>query len=122
MNLAIIYILIAVTASAAGQILLKRGMLGIGTLTLTLDQLGSILWRLATNPYVIIGLAIYVCGTVFWLAALSRMDLSYAYPFASLGYLIMLAASWLLLKEDITVARLLGTMVVGLGVFLVSRS
>jgi drug/metabolite transporter (DMT)-like permease len=122
MNPAIVYILIAVTASAAGQILLKRGMLGIGTLTLTLDQLGSILWRLATNPYVIIGLAIYVCGTVFWLAALSRMDLSYAYPFASLGYLIMLAASWLLLKENITVGRLLGTMVVGLGVFLVSRS
>ena len=122
MNLAIIYILISVTASAAGQILLKRGMLGIGTLTLTLDQLGSILWRLATNPYVIIGLAIFVCGTVFWLAALSRMDLSYAYPFASLGYLIMLAASGLLLKEDITVARLLGTLVVGLGVFLVSRS
>jgi drug/metabolite transporter (DMT)-like permease len=80
------------------------------------------LWRIGTNPYVIIGLVIYVCGTVFWLAALSRVDLSYAYPFASLSYIVMLVASWQLFNEDITPIRLLGTIVVGLGVFLISQS
>lgn len=121
MNLAVGYILISVLASAVGQVLLKKGMLNTGALTITLDQLVEILWRIGTNPHVVIGLIIYVAGTLFWLAALSRVDLSYAYPFASLSYVVMLAASWMLFSEDITLFRLLGTLVVGLGVYLISR-
>jgi drug/metabolite transporter (DMT)-like permease len=119
---AIVYILISVLAGAIGQVLLKKGMGSMGPLTLTLNQLAGTLWRIGTNPYVIIGLAIYMGGTVFWLTALSRVDLSYAYPFASLSYVVMLAASWLLFSEDITSLRLLGTVVVCAGVFLISRS
>lgn len=119
---AIVYILISVLAGAIGQVLLKKGMGSMGPLTLTLNQLASTLWRIGTNPYVIIGLAIYMGGTVFWLTALSRVELSYAYPFASLSYVVMLAASWLLFSENITSLRLLGTLVVCAGVFLISRS
>ena len=122
MTLAIFYILVSVVAGAAGQVLLKKGMGSMGPLTLSIDQLGNILWRIGTNPYVVIGLAIYVTGTVFWLTALSRVDLSYAYPFASLSYIVMLIASWQLFNENITVLRLLGTLVVCLGVFIISRS
>jgi drug/metabolite transporter (DMT)-like permease len=122
MNLAIIYILISVLAGALGQILLKKGMGSMGPLTLSMDQVGGILWRIATNPYVVIGLLIYVCGTLFWLVALSRVDLSFAYPFASLSYVVMLAASYFLFHENITPMRLLGTGVICLGVILISRS
>lgn len=122
MTIAIVYILVSVVAGAVGQIMLKKGMTTMGPLTLSFDQLFNILWRIGTNPYVVIGLAIYVTGTVFWLAALSRVDLSYAYPFASLSYGVMLLASWQLFKEDITPFRLVGTLVVCLGVFLISRS
>jgi drug/metabolite transporter (DMT)-like permease len=122
MTLAILYILVSVVAGAAGQVLLKKGMGSMGPLTLSIDQLGNILWRIGTNPYVVIGLAIYVTGTLFWLTALSRVDLSYAYPFASLSYVVMLIASWQLFNENITVLRLLGTLVVCLGVFIISRS
>ncbi len=122
MSVAIVYILISVLAGAVGQVLLKKGMGSMGPLTLTISQLGNVLWRIGTNPYVIIGLAIYVSGTVFWLTALSRVDLSYAYPFASLSYVVMLIASWLLFNENITPLRLLGTLIVCIGVFLISRS
>ena len=122
MSLAIAYILVSVVLGATGQILLKKGMGGMGPLTLSAGQLGSILWRIATNPYVVIGLGIYVCGTLFWLMALSRVDLSYAYPFASLSYVVMLVASWQLFSENISPLRLAGTLVVCLGVFLISRS
>ena len=122
MRLSILYIMVSVLAGAVGQILLKKGMASMGPLTLTVSQLGSLLWRIGTNPYVIFGLAIYVSGTVFWLVVLSRVELSYAYPFASFSYVIMLAASWLLFHENISVMRLLGTLVIGLGVFLISRS
>jgi drug/metabolite transporter (DMT)-like permease len=121
-NLAIIYILVSVLLGAVGQILLKKGMTNMGAVTLTLNQLPATLWGMATNLYVVFGLLLYVTGTVFWLSALSRVDLSYAYPFASLSYVIMLAASWLLFHENITPVRLLGTLIVGIGVFLISRS
>jgi drug/metabolite transporter (DMT)-like permease len=97
-------------------------MSSMGPLTLSGNQLLGLLWRMGTNPYVFLGLAIYVCGTVFWLAALSRVDLSFAYPFASLSYVVMLAASWLLFRENISLVRLIGTAVVALGVIIISRS
>ena len=122
MSVAIMYILISVSAGAAGQLLLKKGMTTMGPLTLTLDQLFNILWRVGTNPFVIFGLSIYVAGTLFWLMALSRVDLSYAYPFASLSFVIMLIAAWQLFDENITLLRLIGTCIICIGVLLVSRS
>ena len=122
MNLTIVYILLSVAGGAIGQIVLKKGMESLGPLTLSLGQLWSIIWRLATNPYVIIGLAIYVVSTLFWLTALSRADLSFVYPFASLSYVGMLVAAWLIFKEDISLLRLAGTLMIGLGIFTISRS
>ena len=122
MDIAVVYILIAVLSSAAGQVLLKKGMTALGPLTVDLSQLWSMIWRIGTNPYVFIGLAIYVSGTVFWLAALSRVDLSYAYPFASLSYIVMLVASWQIFNENISLTRLLGTFIIGIGVYFISRS
>jgi drug/metabolite transporter (DMT)-like permease len=122
MTVAIAYILVSVFSGAAGQIMLKQGMNRVGALTLSMDQIGAILWRMGTNPYVVLGLAMYVGGTVFWLAALSRVDLSYAYPFASLSYVVMLTASWYLFGENITPLRVLGSFVIVVGVFLISRS
>jgi drug/metabolite transporter (DMT)-like permease len=122
MNVAVVYILVSVLAGAAGQLLLKRGMGSMGPLTLSAGQLFPLVWRLATNPFVVIGLAVYMGGTLFWLTALSRVDLSYAYPFASLSYLVMLVAAWRLFGEDISALRILGSLVIMLGVFLISRS
>ncbi len=121
-DVSITYILVSVLLGAVGQVMLKRGMSTIGPLTLSVSGLLPMLWRIATNLYVAGGLAIYVSGTVFWLVALSRVELSYAYPFASLSYVLMLAASWFLFRENVTAVRLLGTAVVGIGVFLISRS
>lgn len=122
MNIAVAYILISVLAGGAGQILLKHGMSRMGEVTLIANQMPIILWRLATNPFVVGGLTLYAGGTIFWLAALSRVDLSFAYPFASLSYIIMLLASWQLFNEPITLMRLAGTLTIGFGVFLISRS
>lgn len=122
MNVAVVYILISVLGGAAGQILLKQGMSTLGPLTLSLPQLGTILWRIGTNPFVIGGLFIYMLSTLFWLTALSRVELSFAYPFASLSYVVMLIAAWRLFDENISLPRLIGTLIIGAGVLLISRS
>lgn len=122
MNLAVIYILISVLGSAVGQVLLKKGMSSMGPLTMTPAAIPSLLWKMGTNPYVVTGLGIYFLGTIFWLTALSRVNLSFAYPFASLSYVLMLLASWLLLHETITPMRLAGAVVIIGGVLLIART
>ncbi len=122
MNIALVYILISVLAGGFGQVILKKGMTDIGPLTLTFSQLGSILIRLFTNAYVIIGLGVYVISSILWLVALSRVNLSFAYPFVSLGYVIMLIASWQLFHENISLLRLLGCGTIILGIILISRT
>jgi drug/metabolite transporter (DMT)-like permease len=122
MQTAILYILISVLFSTAGQLLLKSGMNTIGAVTLSFNQIFPTLWRMVTNPGVFFGLVLYGVGTIFWLAALSRAELSYAYPFASLSYVIMLAASWAMFNEQITMARIIGTAVICIGVLLIYRN
>jgi drug/metabolite transporter (DMT)-like permease len=122
LNTAIFYILISVMLSVMGQLFLKKGMDNIGTIVLSFDQVWNTLLRIFTNPFIVSGLIFYVGGTIFWLFALSMVELSYAYPYASLSYIFILIASWLLFHEDISFSRLLGTLVIGLGIYLVSRN
>ena len=121
MNIAITYILVSVILGAVGQLLLKQGMGSMGPLGISIDGLGGLSWKIGTNLYVVSGLFIYVLGTLFWLVALSRVELSFAYPFASLSYLVMLAASWGLFHENISLLRLIGTLVIVFGVLIISR-
>ena len=123
MNLALVYILISVVIGVAGQLLLKKGMNNMGELSLSLPwrELLDVLWRIGTNPYVFFGLAVYLLSTVFWLIALSHVDLSYAYPFASLSYGFTIFGSWWLLGESITPLRLIGTLIICGGVVVISR-
>jgi drug/metabolite transporter (DMT)-like permease len=122
MNIAVIYILISVLGSAIGQVLLKKGMNSMGPLTMTPGAVPSLLWKMGTNPYVVTGLGIYFLGTIFWLTALSRVNLSFAYPFASLSYVLMLLASWWLFHETITPLRVAGALVIIGGVLLIART
>ena len=121
MDIAVIYILISVVTGAVGQVMLKKGMLSLGPLTLTAKDLIGTALKIGTNPFVFFGLAIYVSGIIFWLVALSRVDLSFAYPFASLSYVLMMIASWIFFKENITLLRVAGSLVIIAGVWLVSR-
>lgn len=118
---AIPYILVSVVAGAVGQLLLKHGMNTIGRMSLSVEAvLGAL-----TNPgvwFVALGLFIYVCGTAFWLIALSRADLSFAYPFASLSYVAMLLGAWMFFGENISWMRILGSGVIITGVLIIAQS
>lgn len=117
-----IAIVISVMLGVVGQLMLKKGMTVMGPQSLSPDKVPSILWRISTSPWVIVGLAIYVSATFFWLVALSRVELSYAYPFASLSYVVMMGASWRLMGETPSVARLGGVALICIGVIVISQT
>ncbi|MDB5082863.1 MAG: protein of unknown function transrane [Chloroflexi bacterium] len=115
-------VLLSVALSMIGQLILKRGMSDMGPVSLTSRNLLEIIWAIATDPFVIVGMAIYTVSVLYWLIGLSRVPLSYAYPFISLSYVTILAASYFLLGEQLGLLRIAGVGVICVGVILVAFS
>lgn len=122
MTTTFICILLSTVCGVVGQLILKKAMTNIGVLTPTAGAIPSIVLRMATSPLVIIGLCCYVLGAFFWLVTLSRVELSFAYPFAGLSYVLVFATAWYFFGETINTWRLAGMASIVLGVLLVSRS
>ena len=76
----------------------------------------------ATSPWILLGLAVFGVSAIAWLAALSRVPLSVAYPFNALGYLVILTASILILHERANVMTWLGSLLVVSGLVIVVLS
>jgi len=122
MLMTLVPLLLATVLGVAGQLLLKQGMLHLGAVQLDVGSVPAILWRMATSPYVGGGLLVYGTGTFFWLVFISRVPLSYSYPFISLGIVLGLLSAWGIFHESIPPLRWVGMLVVCIGVFLVARS
>jgi drug/metabolite transporter (DMT)-like permease len=118
----IVFILVSGALGVGGQLILKQALAAQGPLDLSATSLLPTILALATSWGVLLGLVVYLSGTCFWLLALSRVDLSYAYPFASLNYVLVLLSAWLWLGEEPTPRRLLGVLAICLGVLALSRT
>jgi len=116
----LLLVIVAVCFSAAGELCLKSGMDQIGILTFS--NLWPTLGRIVTNARIVTGFASIGVGAVFWLAVLSRVNLSWAYPMLSLGYILVLLFSALVLREPVSALRWIGALVVVVGVFLITRT
>ena len=92
-------ILAGVLLNALAQITLKMGMRGIGHFNFRLENLGSVGLAVATSPFILAGLVCYVVSVVIWLLVLSRVEVSYAYPLLSVGYIVTALAGYLWLHE-----------------------
>lgn len=103
-----------------GQILLKQGVTTVGRID-SFSEFLSKIWKILINPYVIGGISIYGFTTFVWLVILSRVKLSIAYPMLSLGYVIAIPFSWLFFKESIPRVRVIGAIIICIGVFLVAQ-
>lgn len=115
-------VLTGVLLNAAAQLLLKAGTNSIGHFEFSRDNILPIGWQLATEPHIFGGLACYGVSVVVWIMALSRVEVSIAYPMLSIGYVVSAAAAWWLFGEAVSPTRLLGIGIIIVGVYIVARS
>ncbi|WP_137939245.1 SMR family transporter [Chitinivorax sp. B] len=115
-------ILTGVLLNAIAQLLLKAGANTIGHFEFQPSNILPIGWKLATNPYIFGGLSCYAISVVVWILALSRVEVSIAYPMLSIGYVVNALAAWWLFGEAVSAMRLVGIGVIIVGVCLVARS
>ena len=111
-----------VLLNAGAQLLLKAGTNSVGVFEFSRDNIVPIGWKLATEPHIIGGLGCYVISVVVWIMALSRVEVSIAYPLLSVGYVVNALAAWYLFGEAVTPLRLTGIAIIIVGVWLVARS
>lgn len=119
----LLLILVNVAMTSLAQIVLKAGMSApevVKTISGTVRpiQLVGILFY----PWVMGGLVLYFGAALVWLVVLSRVEVSLAYPFVGLGFIVTMLLGWSLLGETLSLPRLLGTLLIAGGVVVLARS
>ena len=115
-------IVFGVLLNASAQLALKQGMRRIGYFDFAVENLGRILLAVAASPHILAGLACYGVSVAVWLLVLSRVEVSFAYPMLSIGYVVTALAGHAFFHEPLGVARWSGIVVICAGVWLVTRS
>lgn len=115
-------ILLGVLLNAAAQLFLKAGMSQIGHFEFTLANALPIGVKVIGNFPIITGLFMYVVSVGVWLLVLSRVQVSFAYPMLSIGYIVNAVAAYYLFGEPLTSLRMLGIFIIIGGVYLVAQS
>ncbi len=114
----------SVLLSAFAQISMRKGMSSDSIQNILASAAGAIesSFVIASNPFVIIGLLMYGFSAAIWLLVLARIEVTMAYPFVGLGFIVTAILGFLILKEPLGVIRVMGTLLIALGVVMVSRS
>lgn len=114
----LILVLISCLLTAIGQVAFKYGMNIVSPKIEVAENLAHTLYIVLFNPVIILGFISFGSGAVVWLFALAKLELSYAVPLSAITYLFILIAGVFLFKEPLTAAKLAGTVlvVVGIGV------
>jgi multidrug transporter EmrE-like cation transporter len=112
---AFVLLIVAIVLSTFGEVLLKAGVNRIGTITLA----PGTLLRAFLQWQVLAGFVLLFGGSLFWLAVLSRVHLSIAYPLLAIGYVLTTIWALVFLKEPVPVSRWLGISAICSGIVLV---
>jgi len=98
-----------------GQTLWKLGATGK-----EVHSLGQLL-RLFLSPYVIAGLTVYAFASVLWIYILNKGELSYVYPIQSTAFIFAIIIGTTIFKEAFTPTKVIGVLVICLGVFITTH-
>ncbi|MDA8871020.1 transporter [Rhizobiaceae bacterium] len=119
------FILFTVFTNAAAQLMLKQGMTTLGPLTtgepITAVSLFWLILKVVFHPWVFFGLATFVVSMASHLFVLSKVELSFAYPFLSLAYVAVAVAAWLWFAEDLNAWRIAGIGLICLGTIAIAQ-
>lgn len=116
-----IYILGTIVLTVYGQLIIKWQVAQAGNLPYGMSEKLLFLARITINPWVVSSLAAAFLAFIFWMAALTKFDLSFAYPFMSLSFVLVAILSSVFLNESLTLFKLLGVILIVIGITISSR-
>jgi multidrug transporter EmrE-like cation transporter len=116
-----IYILLTIILTVYGQLILKWRLSFFGSFPTNFKEQLLFLVQVLIDPFVLSSFAAAFLASLTWIAALTKFDVSYAYPFMSLSFIIVLLLSYLLFNEPLTATKVLGIIFILIGLYIASN-
>ena len=104
-----------------GQLVIKWQVNSAGVMPVELIDKIWFMLRILLNPWIISGLLGAFLASLSWMIAMTKFSLSYAYPFVSLSFVLVLVSSNIFFKEPITIAKSIGMGLIILGIIFGSQ-
>ncbi len=118
----VLLILLSISIAMGGQLLLKTGIDRIGINGFgSMKSLIGLFSGIIRSPMVLTGLFLYFISAAIWLVVLSTVELSFAYPFIGITYVMVMVLSRFILKEEVNPLRWAGAFIITVGVVVISR-
>jgi multidrug transporter EmrE-like cation transporter len=117
----VVLILVSVGFATAGQFTLKSAMNHVTERVSDSTTVDTLL-RASREPRLWAGLTLFGISAVFWLVVLSKVPLSFAYPFVGVSYIVIVLVARLVLHEHVPALRWVGVAVVAMGIAIVGLS
>lgn len=115
-------ILSGVMLNAFAQLSLKAGTNSIGEITLSSKSLFLLIHKVIMEPFILLGLALYVVSVAIWIIALSKTPVGVAYPMLSMGYIVNMFLAYFLFGETITLQKIISISLIILGVLILAKA
>lgn len=116
------YIFGTIFFTVYGQIILKWRIEKYGSLPDHFQGKLSFLFGLLLDPFILSGFISAIVAAFFWMAAMTKFDLSYAYPFMSLSFVLVFFLSVWFFQEPITLHKVAGLLLIVTGIIVTSKS
>ena len=116
----ILLILLSVSLNASAQILMRWGMLRVGEVSLA-SSLATVLPRMINNVFLWLAMISYGISIVTWMVVLSRSEVSFAYAFLSLGFVLVTVVGYFFFNEHVTPIRVIGIALICAGVLTIQK-
>lgn len=113
-------ILLSVCLNCCAQLFIRKGMLQVGEMNML--RMAYNIGLLASNIWLWIAMFCYAVSIILWMSVLSKVQVSFAYPFLSIGYVLSAVAGYLFFQESLSPVRIAGIAVICIGVVLILRS
>jgi len=117
------YILLSIALGVVSQLIVKWKMSSV-----SLDTAETFIGKLmiAVNmlldPFIILAMIFTFLAGLIWMMAMTKVELSYAYPFTSLGFILVLVFSAYFFQENMTNEKILGSILIMIGIIISGRS
>lgn len=115
-------ILTGVLLNAFAQLALKASVAEMGPLSVSIKTFWPVIFSLMEQVWFWVGLFCYGVSVFIWILALSRVDVSIAYPMLSIGYVVNAVAAWSLFGENLNLEKIIGIGIIIIGVIVLSRA
>ena len=120
-----IYLFSSIIAGIASQLLIKWRVTGhiITLLPMPNGILHKIFFliKVLFDPFIFLACIFTLIAGLLWMATMTKMEISYAYPFTTLGFIAVLLLSVWLFGESINIYKIVGCLVIIVGVIITSR-